>query len=347
MAQPIATRPHNVAAWALGPKQRTLVVGSAKYSSPQKGYVAIQVIDVAVNPIDWILQDSDLFGLNYPAVFGFDVAGDIIELGEGVDDLHVGQRVIAHCAGGKAPALGGFQKLVTVQRSAVAELPYNIATSRGVVLPLGISTAAAGLYQEGFLALPLPTQKPEPIERTVLIWGGSSSVGSCAIQLATASGLDVVVTASPKNFDYCKSLGAKQCFNYRDTDVEDQIVKALEGKTVVGAYHAVGPDGAVQTCARIVDRTKGKAIVVTVRSIPDHGIPGSVRAKAIASSAIFTNEIGPYIWRKFLPKALDTGVIVPAPDPLVVGEELRSVQLGLDKQKAGVSAAKIVITGIS
>ncbi|KAK5686145.1 hypothetical protein LTS10_002259 [Elasticomyces elasticus] len=347
MAQHIATRPHNVAAWALKPKQRPLVVGSAKYSSPPKGYVAIQVIDVAVNPIDWILQESDLFSLSYPAIFGFDVAGDIIELGEGVHDLHVGQRVIAHCSGGKAPALGGFQKLATVQRTAVAELPYNIATSRGVVLPLGISTAAAGLYQEGFLALPLPTQKPEPVERTVLIWGGSSSVGSCAIQLATASGLDVVVTASPKNFDYCKNLGAKRCFNYRDTDVEDQIVKALEGKTVVGAYHAVGPDGAVQACARIVDRTKGKAIVVTVRGVPSQGIPSSVRAKAISSSAIFTNEIGPYIWRKFLPQALETGVIMPAPDPLVVGEELRSVQLGLDKQKAGVSAAKIVITGIS
>lgn len=67
----------------------------------------------------------------------------------------------------------------------------------------------------------------------------------------------------------------------------------------------------------------------------------------VSSSAIFSNDVGPYIWRKFLPNALKKGTIVPAPDPLVVGEELRSVQLGLDKQKAGVSAAKIVITGIS
>ena len=70
-------------------------------------------------------------------------------------------------------------------------------------------------------------------------------------------------------------------------------------------------------------------------------------AEIVSSTNIFSNEVGPYIWRKFLPKALETGTIVPAPDPLVVGEELRSIQLGLDKQKAGVSAAKVVVTNIS
>lgn len=144
---------------------------------------------------------------------------------------------------------------------------------------MGISTAAAGLYMKDYLALPFPMEKPEALDRTVLIWGGSSSVGSCAIQLAVASGVDVVVTASPRNFQYCKDLGAKECFDYHNSDVEDQIVKALEGQTVVGAYHAVGADGAVQACARIVDRTKGKAIVVTVRGVPEKGIPSSVRAK--------------------------------------------------------------------
>jgi hypothetical protein len=259
-----------------------------------------------------------------------------------------------------------------VPKTAVAELPYSIPTSVGVVLPLGISTAAAGLYQQGFLALPFPsaTEKPKSLGRMVLVWGGSSSVGSCAIQLAVASGAEVFTTASAKNFDYVKKLGAKEAFDYHDEDVEDQVVKALESKTVAGAYHAVGADGAVQTCARIVERTRGKAIVVTVRGVPEEGIPRSVRAKSskscdpaklrlafrsncllmlliVSSSSIFTNAVGPYIWREFLPKALENKTIVPAPEPLVVGEELRSVQLGLDKQKAGVSAQKVVVSNIS
>lgn len=67
----------------------------------------------------------------------------------------------------------------------------------------------------------------------------------------------------------------------------------------------------------------------------------------VGSSAIFDNDVGPYIWRDYLPKALDQGQILPKPDALIVGEELRSVQLGLDTQKKGVSAQKVVISNIS
>lgn len=228
----------------------------------------------------------------------------------------------------------------------VAELPSSFSLEQGAVLPLGISTAAAGLYQKHFLALPLPGK--DKVDRAVLIWGGSSSVGSCAIQLAVASGAEVYTTASPTNFAYCKKLGATHVFDYHTDDVEEKIVKALHGKTVAGAYHAVGADGAVQACARIVDRCKGKAIVVTVRGVPDEGIPSSVRVKGISSSSIFAegNEVGPYIWRKYLPRALDDGRIVAKPDALIVGQGLRSIQHALDRQKAGVSAAKVVVNDI-
>ena len=237
---------------------------------------------------------------------------------------------------------------MVVPRHAVAELPHGISLQQGVVLPLGISTAAAGLYQKDYLALPLPSFEKKDHGRIVLIWGGSSSVGSCAIQLTVASGAEVYTTASSSNFDYCRKLGASKLFDYHDSDVEDQIVSALRGKTLAGVYHAVGSNGAVESCAKIADRSQGKAIVVTVRGVPDKGIPSSVRVKSISSSDIFKagSDIGPHIWRQFLPKALAKGVIVPKPDPLVVGSGLRSVQHGLDKQKAGVSAAKIVVDNI-
>ena len=90
------TRPkHNLAAWQLKPNKRPLVVGNAPYTSSPKDHVLIQVIDVAINPIDWILQENDIFGLKYPAILGDDVAGEIVEVGDGVEDLHAGQRVIA------------------------------------------------------------------------------------------------------------------------------------------------------------------------------------------------------------------------------------------------------------
>lgn len=75
-----------------------------------------------------------------------------------------------------------------------------------------------------------------------------------------------------------KALGAEEVFDYRAEDVEDQIVNWLQSKTVLGAFHARGGNGAVQTCARIVDRSQGKAIVVSVRGIPDD-VPKAVRTK--------------------------------------------------------------------
>lgn len=144
---------------------------------------------------------------------------------------------------------------------------------------MGITTAASGLFQSDFLALPRPVEQPKSLGRSIIVWGGSSSVGSSAIQLAVAAGADVIATASSKNFTYCKELGASAVFDYHDADVEDKIVQHLKGKVVAGAYHAVGADGAIQACARIVDRCKGKAIVATVGCIPKSGIPDPVRVK--------------------------------------------------------------------
>ncbi|KAF1973448.1 GroES-like protein [Bimuria novae-zelandiae CBS 107.79] len=352
-----STGPKNVAAWALKPTHRPLVVSSAPYTTPPPGHVVIKVTDVAVNPIDWILQDDDLFKLSYPTVFGQDASGEIVQVADEVPDLSVGARVIAHCArkpGVDVPsgATGAFQKYVVVQAGAVAEIPPEIASSTGVVLPLGISTASAGLYQKAALALPFPSVdgKPDPLGRAVVIWGGSSSVGSCAVQLAVASGAEVVTTASPRNFEYCKKLGAAAVFDYHDEDVEDKIVKWLEGKTVAGAFHTVGKDGAVEACARIVERAEGKAIVVSVKPVDEEvkkRLPKSVRTKSIGASSIFSDEVGKHIWKEFLPQALRSGIVLPKPDPEVVGEELRSVQHGLDTQKRGVSARKVVVTKIS
>jgi NADPH:quinone reductase-like Zn-dependent oxidoreductase len=89
------TSPKNAAAWILHAKERPLVVSSAPYTKPPKGHVVIKVYDVAVNPIDWTLQDSDLFKLQYPTILGSDVAGEVVDAAKDVNDFQIGQRVIA------------------------------------------------------------------------------------------------------------------------------------------------------------------------------------------------------------------------------------------------------------
>jgi NADPH:quinone reductase-like Zn-dependent oxidoreductase len=72
-----------------------------------------------------------------------------------------------------------------------------------VVIPLGLATAAAGLFDKTQLGLQLPQAPACPATgKTAVVWGGSTSVGCIAIQLAVAAGYEVFTTASPKNFDY-------------------------------------------------------------------------------------------------------------------------------------------------
>jgi NADPH:quinone reductase-like Zn-dependent oxidoreductase len=103
------------------------------------------------------------------------------------------------------PKHGGFQLYTVAHEITVSPIPDSLPYENGVVLPLAISTAAAGLYQKDFLALPYPTVNTKPSGKTILIWGGASSVGSTAIQLAVSSGLEVVSTASKSAYDAISS----------------------------------------------------------------------------------------------------------------------------------------------
>lgn len=86
------------------------------------------------------------------------------------------------------------------------------------------------------LNLPLPTNSPKSIGKTLLVWGGSSAVGAAAIQLAKASGLEVVATASPKNFGMVKEVGASEVFDYSTPSIVDDLVTYLKDKAVAGGY---------------------------------------------------------------------------------------------------------------
>ena len=135
-----------------------------------------------------------------------------------------------------------------------------------VVIGLGAATAAAGLYQKEFLALDLPSTSIEPGSTggVVVVWGGSSSVGSCAIQLLKNSGYEVFATASKRNLAYVKELGATAAFDYSGSDVVGEIVNALMGKEVAGYFDAISHQETVQAMVQIASKSNGVKFVASV-----------------------------------------------------------------------------------
>jgi NADPH:quinone reductase-like Zn-dependent oxidoreductase len=180
------------------------------------------------------MQDAPYISLKYPAIFGTDVAGTVVQVGTNVTRFKIGQRVIGHCDSllTQKPANAGYQLYSTCRELLVSAVPDSLPLANAAVLPLSVDTAATALFQT--LSLPLPSLSPKSTGKSILIWGGSSSVGSSAIQLAVAAGLRVITTASKSNFEYVKSLGASEVFDHRDTNVEDEIKEVLnQGDFVV------------------------------------------------------------------------------------------------------------------
>lgn len=197
----------NAAAW-LPRKHGDLEVGSAPYTAPGAGEITIRNRAVAINPVDWMKPEMGDFlfpWIRYPFVLGEDVAGEVVEVGADVSRFRVGDRVIAHAVGTdkqrNRAAEGAFQEHTVALAHMSAPIPHDIPYERAAVLPLALSTAACGLFQDDHLGLHHPALDPVPNGKTVVVWGGSTSVGNNAIQLAVAAGYRVITAASPKNFD--------------------------------------------------------------------------------------------------------------------------------------------------
>ena len=338
----------NYAAWILHEKAQ-LEVAKAPLPECGENDLIVQTHHMAINPVDWKIQDSGGFGLKYPTILGEDLVGEVLEVGNNLKKKYsIGNRIMANTwalRGG--PAYGAFQIYPAVRAETACHIPDTVSFADAVVLPLSISTAAAGLYLKSTLDLPFPSldSSLSPYSsksKTVLLWGGSSSVGSSVIQLATASGYHVVTTASPANYEYCKLLGATLVLDYHNPDIVPILVSLLRGTKLAGAYDAIGAEITVRQCAAVL-HALGGGTIASVVSAPETF--KDVKVGRISSEDIVSEspKVAKKIWGEYIPAALKTGQFAPAPKPLVVGSGLESVQKGFDRQKEGVSARKVVV----
>jgi NADPH:quinone reductase-like Zn-dependent oxidoreductase len=89
----MSSAPVNLAAVIVNPFER-VTVKEMPYPHPPAGFIVVKVKAASVNPVDGVMQTRNLFNVHHPTVLGFDVAGDVVEIGEGVADRKVGERVI-------------------------------------------------------------------------------------------------------------------------------------------------------------------------------------------------------------------------------------------------------------
>lgn len=176
----------------------------------------------------------------------------------------------------------------------------------------------------------------------------------------------------PGNFDYVKELGASQVFDYNQKDVVKDIIEAFKGKTCAGALAIVA--GSAEPCSAIVAACDGNKFVslagppaslelnalahlsglrlpLLLLRVVSESITMRVkfwlrrtRTKSIFGSTLVYNEVSKVVYEDFLPQALAEGRYAAAPQPVVVGSRIDHIQAGLDAQRQGVSAQKVVVS---
>ncbi len=345
--------PENTALWMRRPGAK-FEVGPAAYTPPGAGEVVVRVRAVAVNFVDAIPGIGYriiLPWLKFPAVIGSDVAGEVVEVGAGATRLRVGDRVVAHAVGSEksrnTPTEGAFQHYVVLMEHMVATIPDALTFEQASVLPLAISTASCGLFQQDQLGLALPSANPAERNETVIVWGASTSVGINAVQLARNSGYRVVATASPRNFDWVRSLGAAEVVDRTSPTVVEELVKKIGNEPLAGTI-AIGA-GSLVPCIEIASRVAGTKRVSSAHPNPVTTIRArwakrhGVRVSSIWGGTLKDNEVGPAIYRDFLPTALSSGAYTAAPDATVVGDGIASIPRALEQLKSGISATKLVV----
>ena len=302
----------------------------------------------ALNPADHILQNTSLPFIKYPLVLGEDIAGTVTAIGSTVaSKFKIGDRVLAFAVGTQKPERGAFQDYVVVDHMIACKIPDSMSFIDASVFPLCISTAAHALFAKEFLGMPFPKLDPVSTGKSVVIWGGSSGVGSNAIQLAKAAGFVVITTCSARNFDFAKSLGADKVFDYNSPTAIDEVVAAVDEGVCGGVFHAAGQ---IDQSCQVSHRSKQKLFVAFTNPVTEGAAPEGVEAKFLLDS-----EGGTSFWREtnaatfggFLPEALAKGQYKVAPAVEVVPTKgLEGIQEGLDILRKGVSAKKIVVQAI-
>lgn len=173
---------------------------------PAHGEVLVEVHAAGLNPIDAKMLRTDgahQHSNEYALTPGFDLAGSVVEVGDGVKHIAIGDNVYGQAAVSRK-GTGSFAEYAVTMEDSIARMPDNISFTEAAAVPMAACSAYQALVEH------MHIQNGE----RVLIHGGSGGIGTFAIQLAKHLGAFVATTVSGQAIEYVKALGADQIINY-------------------------------------------------------------------------------------------------------------------------------------
>ena len=221
---------------------------------PQADEVLVKVHVAAVNPADWKIRDGmgEMFGLKLPLILGGDIAGTIEEVGFEVENFKQGDAVYGMTVSGGFS--GAYAEYALAKVDAIAPKPESINFEEAAAIPIAALTAWQAMFNLANLSS----------GQRILIAGASGGVGSMAVQLAKAKGAFVIGTASGKNEQFVRDLGADEFVDYTRQPFEavvkdvDVVFDTVGGDTQERAFQTLKKGGFLVTSAQTPSEEKAK-----------------------------------------------------------------------------------------
>ncbi|TAH35275.1 MAG: NADP-dependent oxidoreductase [Planctomycetota bacterium] len=288
-----------------------LVLDDVPRPEPAAGELLVRVLAAGVNPVDWKVRGGMMRG-KLPMIPGYDVAGVVDKAGAEVKDFAPGDRVMVYLALNRG---GGYAEYATAPAKDCAKFGKDLAPTSAAAIPLAALTAWQALFETAKLAE----------GQTVLIHAGAGGVGHFAVQLAKSRGARVLATASEKNLDFLKELGADVAIDYRAQRFEDVA------KDVDVVLDAVGGD----TLGRSYGVLKKGGFVVSIVQPPD---PARLEELGLRGSVMLVQPNGAQLAQ--IAELVQTGKLKPHVSATYPLAEARKAQ---EASATGHTRGKIVL----
>ncbi len=288
---------------------------------PGPGEVLIRVACAGVNPADWKDREGRtaiFFTIEFPYIIGFDAAGIVAKIGEGVTAVRVGEQVITNSDHGQGK-WGTYAEYVIASEDRIAPLPQSLDFSQGAAIPVAALSGWQALFEKGSLKA----------GQSVLIHGASGGVGSYTVQFAKWAGAKVATTCSTDNIDYVKGLGADLAIDYRKESIKD-AVRAWASEGVDLVFDVVG----LGTLPDALDLLRPGGILVNIITlVADGDIEADTQAAAargITKIIHFLNDVGSGVQLKQIGELIDKGEVRMPPVQVFPLEEAAEVHRMLE-----------------
>ncbi|KAJ4258238.1 hypothetical protein NW762_008387 [Fusarium torreyae] len=324
-----------------------LVVKEIETPQPGPHELLVKNDIIALQPIDAKIAKVAMLPLPYPAILGGSFAGTVEKVGPEVTSFQVGDKVVGmKTAGAVKNEYSAFQEYTISDETTTTKVSDDATLDLAVRLVGNLPTLPALFHATLHLERPVPGGKPQSQGKRILVYGGTSSIGSLAIQYLTQAGYEVVTTTSPQHKDFVSKLGASNIIDHKQ-DAETVVKELIAAGPYEIVFDTISTAETVKLNADVVAAQGGDSVYALQPPFAPETLPEGVTRKFEGWSLLLGKEenaeLLKWTFHTYFPEALASDSLISVPARKIPGG-LNGLNDALDLLfSKGVSSEKVVV----